>query len=456
MGFLEFLERMKIKLSIVILLCTFCSAFASNVIDEVVWVVGDDAILKSEVEEQKARMQYEGTTVEGDPYCTIPEEIAIQKLFLNQARIDSITVSPHTVQMQVEQRINYFISQIGSKEKMEEYFGKSLSDLREELTTLIEEQMLAQQVQQQLIGDVKITPAEVQKYYNNLPKEMRPTVPTKVEVQILAIAPKVPVQEAEAIKAKLRGFKERVEKGEIDFSTLAILYSEDTESAKRGGELGFMKRGMLIPEFADVAFSLNDTKKVSHVVETEYGYHIIQLIEKRGDQMNCRHILLKPTISLEARQNALLQLDSIVDGVKTEKRTFEEAVSAFSTDKKTRMNGGLMMNQQTGDAHFQYQELPAEVARVVSSLNEGDVSKPFVMVDETGKQVCAIVKLKKRITTHEANIEDDFQEIREMLKAEKCEKIIADWIAEKQKELYVKIKDGWQNCEFKYPGWIVE
>ncbi|MBE6312625.1 MAG: peptidylprolyl isomerase [Bacteroidales bacterium] len=429
------------------------AAFSSNVIDEVVWVVGDEAILKSDVEEQKARMQYEGTPIEGDPYCTIPEEIAIQKLFLNQAKVDSITVSPNTVSMQVEQRINYFISQIGSKEKLEEYFGKSLAAMREELTTLIEEQMLVQQVQQKLVGDVKITPSEVQKFYDKLPKETVPVMPTKVEVQILAIAPKVPVQEAEAVKAKLRGFKERVERGEIDFSTLAILYSEDTESAKRGGELGFMKRGMLIPEFADVAFSLTDRKKVSHVVETEYGYHIIQLIEKRGDQLNCRHILLKPTISLEARQYALNQLDSIVDGIKTGTRTFEEAVTAFSTDKKTKMNGGVMMNPQTGDTRFQYQELPAEVARQVNRLEVGEVSEPFVMTDETGKQICAIVKLKNRFPMHQANITDDYQEIREMLKEEICQKIISDWIVERQKDLYVKIKDGWQNCEFKYPGW---
>ena len=429
------------------------AAFSSNVIDEVVWVVGDEAILKSDVEEQKARMQYEGTPIEGDPYCTIPEEIAIQKLFLNQAKVDSITVSPNTVSMQVEQRINYFISQIGSKEKLEEYFGKSLAAMREELTTLIEEQMLVQQVQQKLVGDVKITPSEVQKFYDKLPKETVPVMPTKVEVQILAIAPKVPVQEAEAVKAKLRGFKERVERGEIDFSTLAILYSEDTESAKRGGGLGFMKRGMLIPEFADVAFSLTDRKKVSHVVETEYGYHIIQLIEKRGDQLNCRHILLKPTISLEARQYALNQLDSIVDGIKTGTRTFDEAVTAFSTDKKTKMNGGVMMNPQTGDNRFQYQELPAEVARQVNRLEVGEVSEPFVMTDETGKQICAIVKLKNRFPMHQANITDDYQEIREMLKEEICQKIISDWIVERQKDLYVKIKDGWQNCEFKYPGW---
>ena len=189
------------------------------------------------------------------------------------------------------------------------------------------------------------------------------------------------------------------------------------------------------------------------MVETEYGYHIIQLIEKRGDQLNCRHILLKPTISLEARQHALNQLDSIVDGIKTGTRTFEEAVTAFSTDKNTKMNGGVMMNPQTGDTRFQYQELPAEVARQVNRLEVGEVSEPFVMTDETGKQICAIVKLKNRFPMHQANITDDYQEIREMLKEEICQKIISDWIVERQKDLYVKIKDGWQNCEFKYPGW---
>jgi peptidyl-prolyl cis-trans isomerase SurA len=446
---------------IAFIICALCSVITTvvaqvaqnNIIEEVVWVVGDEPIYRSEVETQIQQMKYDGVKIEGDPYCVIPEMIAVQKLYLHQAKLDTIIVPESQVNQEVDMRINYFIDQLGSKEKVEEYFRKPLKEIQEELAEYVRNNNIVQEVQRTLVSDVKTTPAEVRKFYNTLPKDSLPTIPMQVEVQVIAIYPQVPQQEIDNVKAQLREFSEQVNSGEREFSTLAILHSEDPGTAMRGGELGFVSKGTLAPEFAAVAFNLNDTKKVSKIVETEFGYHIIQLIEKRGDQLNCRHILLKPTISLEARQYALNQLDSIVDGIKTGTRTFEEAVTAFSTDKKTKMNGGVMMNPQTGDTRFQYQELPAEVARQVNRLEVGEVSEPFVMTDETGKQICAIVKLKNRFPMHQANITDDYQEIREMLKEEICQKIISDWIVERQKDLYVKIKDGWQNCEFKYPGW---
>lgn len=426
----------------------------NNVIDEVIWIIGDEAILKSDVEGQRIRMQYEGTKIDGDPNCFIPEELAIQKLLLHQAKTDSITASVSSVNSQVEQRINYFISQIGSKEKLEEYFGKNIISLKEEMREMVEQQMIAQQMQEKIIGNIKLTPSEVRNYYTQLPKDQVPVIPAKVEVQIIALEPKIAIEEIESIKTKLREFKERVESGSINFSTLAILYSEDTESAKRGGELGFTGRGMLVPEFATVAFNLNDPKKVSQIVETEYGYHIIQLIEKRGDRINCRHILLKPKVSLIEQTAALAKLDSIANNIRNGKQSFEDAVTQFSSDKKTRMNAGLMANPETGNSKFQYKDLPQEMGKIVNELNAGEISEPFIYTNSSGKQVCAILKVKSKTKTHMANLNDDYQEIKDALLAIKSQEKLDAWIANKQKETYIKIKDGWDNCNFKYPGWV--
>ena len=273
------------------------SVYADQVIDEVIWVVGDEAILRSEVEEERLRAQYEGQAIPGDPYCYIPEQIAIQKLFLHQAIIDSVEANESSVSHQVDMRLNYYINQIGSKEKMEEYFRKPSSEIREEMMTTVRNQMIIQQMQAKLTEHIKPTPAEIRRYYNGLPMDSLPMMPAQVEVQILSFEPEVPVEETERVKQRLREFTERVQNGSADFSMLARLYSEDTESAKRGGELGFVGKGQLVPEFAEVAFNLNDPKRVSRIVQTEYGYHIIQLIEKKGERINCRHILLRPRIS---------------------------------------------------------------------------------------------------------------------------------------------------------------
>jgi len=266
----------KILFSIFTLLLLSGNLFSQkNIIDEVIWIVGDESILRSEIEEQRLRAQYEGTPVQGDPYCTIPEQIAINKLFLHQAALDSIEVSESNVMNQVENRLSFFISQIGSKEKMEEYFGKKTLDLREDLRNNIRDQMIIQQMQQKLVGDIKSTPADVRRYFNTLAADSIPAVPAQAELQIISFEPPVPIEETNRIKERLRDFTDRANKGTTDFSVLARLYSEDTESAKRGGELGFMGRGQLVPEFATVAFNLTDPKKVSRVVQSEFGYHII-------------------------------------------------------------------------------------------------------------------------------------------------------------------------------------
>lgn len=426
-----------------------------NIIDEVIWVVGDEAILRSEVEEERLRAQYEGQQIPGDPYCIIPEQLAIQKLFLHQAELDSIEVSESTVQNQVNMRINYYISQIGSKEKMEEYFRKTMSEMKEEMTTAVRNQMIIQQMQQKLTENVKSTPSEIRRYYNNLPADSIPTIPAEVEVQILSFDPPVPQAEIDRVKQTLRDFTERVNSGKADFAMLARLYSEDTESAKKGGELGFVGRGQLVPEFAEVAFNLTNPNKVSRIVESEYGFHIIQLIEKKGDRVNCRHILLRPRISSSDRTKAIARLDSIANEIRGGKMSFEQAVMRFSQDKNTAMNAGMMMNQNTGATKFEYKDLPPEVARQIYGMNIGEISKPFTMMDETkNKEVCVIVKLKTKTDVHKANLVDDYQTIRGMYEQKLKTELINKWILKKQKETYIAIDPAWHGCEFEYPGWI--
>ena len=444
--------------SLLLTLCLMSSVAAwaqNNVIDEVVWIVGDEAILRSEVEEERLRAQYEGTAIKGDPFCVIPEQIAIQKLFLHQAEIDCIEANESTVSHQVDMRLNYYINQIGSKEKMEEYFRKTSSEIREELMNTVRNQMIIQQMQAKLTQNIKPTPADVRRYYNSLPVDSIPMMPAQVEVQILSFEPAVPVEETERIKQRLREFTERVQSGSTDFAMLARLYSEDTETAKRGGELGFVGKGQLVNEFAEVAFNLTDPKRVSRIVQTEYGYHIIQLIEKKGDRINCRHILMRPRISATDKVNAIERLDSIRQKILTDSLQFEQAVILFSQDKNTVMNSGLMINPNTGGSRFEYQDLAPEIAKQIYGLQEGEVSQPFVMMDQQkNKEVCAIVRLRKKTDVHRANLVDDFQAIKGMLEQKMGQEFIHDWIIKKQKSTYIQIDPDWQNCEWEFPNWI--
>ncbi len=431
------------------------TAFAqNNTIDEVVWVVGDEAILKSQIEEQRMRMVYEGEKINGDPYCFIPEQIAVQKLFLHQAKLDSIVVPEANVLQQVEARMNYFITQIGSREKLEEYFNKPYSQIREETKDMVRDQSIIQQMQRKIVGDIKISPSEVRKYFLTLSRDSIPFIPTSVEAQIIALQPRIPMQEIDAVKNRLREYSDRVNSGQSEFSTLAVLYSQDTESAKRGGELGFMGKGQLVPEFANVAFNLTDPKKVSRIVESEFGYHVIQLIEKRGDRINCRHILLKPKVSDAAKKEALLRLDSVIMDLKANKFSFDQGAQFISDDKDTHNNSGLMVNAETNTSHFEMQQLPPEVARAVENLKVGDITKPFVMMNKNNKEVCAIVKLKSRVDGHKASASDDYQALKQMVEEKKRTEILNNWIKKKMADTYIRIKEEYRNCDFHYTGWV--
>ncbi|CDA77089.1 pPIC-type PPIASE domain protein [Bacteroides sp. CAG:530] len=430
----------------------------NNVIDEVVWVVGDEAILKSDVENERLNAQYENRRFDGDPYCVIPEELAVQKLFLHQAEIDSVEVSDQEVLQRVEQRTSWLIDQFGSKEKLEEYYNKSYTQIREMLRDNIREGMRVQQMQQKIIGDIKLTPAEVRNYFSKLPKDSIPFVPTQVEVQIIELMPKISEKEIERVKAQLREYADRVNKGETSFSILARFYSQDPGTAARGGEGGFTGRGELVPEFANVVFNLTDPKKVSKVFETEFGYHIAQLIEKRGDRVNYRHILLRPEVDKKDIDAALARLDSIGDDIRKAKFSFDDAATWLSQDKDTRNNHGLLANPQNSTSRFEMQQLASlisqDVAKVVEKMQIGEISKAFTMINSKGKEVCAIVKLKNRIDGHKATITEDYQRLKSMVTAKRSEEKIQKWIVEKQKNTYVRINPSWRNCDFKYPGWI--
>ena len=427
-----------------------------NVIDEVVWVVGDEAILKSDVENERLNAQYEGRRFDGDPYCVIPEELAVQKLFLHQAEIDSIEVSEQEVLQKVEQQTAWLIDQIGSKEKMEEYYNKTSTQIREMLRENIRNGLIVQQMQRELVGDIKLTPAEVRNYFKNLPADSIPSIPTQVEVQIITREPKIKEEEIERVKKTLREFTERIYNGE-SFSMLARFYSEDPGSARRGGEYGFTGRGELTPEFANVIFNMTDPKKISKVFETEYGYHIAQLIEKRGDRVSYRHILMKPKVDEAEIEEALNKLDTLANDIRKGKVTFDEAATWVSQDKDTKNNHGLLANPQTGTSRFEMQHLAGlvsqEVAKVVEGMQIGEISKPFTMINSKGKEVCAIVKLKNRIDAHKATITEDYQRLKSMVTAKRSEEKIQKWIVEKQKNTYVRINPNWRKCDFKYPGW---
>lgn len=429
-------------------------AQTNNVIDEVVWIVGDEAIFKSEVEEQYAQMKYEGTTFSGSPYCVIPEQMAVEKLYLHQAKIDTIEASEAMVNATVEKRLNAFIAGLGSKERVEDYFRKPLPTLREQLREMTRNQYIISQVQDNLTKGVKATPNEVKKYYASLPADSIPYIPMQVEVQTIQINPVVQQQEIDDVKARLRDYTERINSGQSEFSALAIMYSEDGSSLQ-GGELGFHGRADLVPEFANVAFNLNDPKKVSRIVETEYGYHIIQLIEKRGDQANFRHILLKPKVNQKDIDEAVVRLDSLRTELLDGKFTFEEACYYVSQDKNSRNNKGIMVNDNNGASLFEMQDLPSEISRRVESMKVGDVSEAFVMRNATSnKDVVTIVKLKNRIEGHKANLSDDYNLLKTMYEAAAKEKLISDWLEKKIKETYVRIEDGWGDCDFHYKGWV--
>lgn len=429
----------------------------SNVIDEVVWVVGDDPILLSDVEDYILQAKASGSPI-NNPYCVVPEQIAVQKLYLHQADLDSIEVSETDVMGAVSERISDFIQAYGSRENLEAIAHRTVPQIREMLIRTERDQMRIQQEQQKLTENIKVTPAEVRAYFKDFPTDSLPKIPTQVEVQIITFTPQPSREEIERIEGRLREISTRVNAGETEFSTQARFYSEDKGSATRGGELDYMARRELVPEFSNVAFSLSDPKKVSKIVKTEFGYHIIQLVDKRGDKVKVRHILMRPQIPDSTFRSANARLDSIADDIRAGKFTFEEAVLNLSDDKDTRLNNGLLYYSPhprvLPTSRFEMSQLNQDIAKVVDTLKVGEISRAFVMTNEKGQQVCAIVRLKNRIDAHPANTTDDFQVLRDVVFQDRCEKKLQQWVAAKVRSTYVRIKPEWRGCEFRYEGWI--
>ena len=423
-----------------------------SVVDEVIWVVGDEPILKSDVEMTRLQGEAEGVTWHGDPDCAIPD----QKLFLHQAEIDSIQVTEGEIAQNIDMQINRWIQQAGSKEKLEEYKKMSVAQMRSQLHDDFRNNQLIQQMKEKLVSDISVTPSDVRNYFRDMPEDSIPFVPTEVEVEIITRQPQIDQEEINRVKNDLRDYTDRVNKGETSFATLARLYSEDPGSARQGGEMDYVGRGMLDPAFASVAFNLTDPKKISKIVESEYGFHIIQLIDKRGDKIKVRHILRIPRVSAEAVDSMRTRLDSLATDIRAAKVTFEEAAQVVSDDKDTRNNHGLMSyNGQDGrTSKFQMKDLPTEVAREVEHMEVGDVSKAFQMINEKGKTVAAIVKLKSRTPAHRASITEDYQVMKNVVLQKERADFLHQWVVNKIKTTYVKMNDRCKKCKFEYEGWI--
>ena len=435
-------------------LLPFASFAQRNMVDEIIWVVGEEPILLSDVEEARITAEQQGSPVD-NPYCTIPEMLAINKLFLHQAQLDSVEVSEADVIQMVDEQISEYIQTYGSREAVEQIMHVKLSQLREMWKKQARESEMINQVKQSIAGDVKVTPAQVREYYKGMPEDSLPYIPTQVEVQIITYTPQGARAEVERIEARLRDFAQRVNSGETEFATLAKFYSQDG-SARNGGELGYAGRNQWVPEFANVAFSLNDPKKVSKIVRTEFGFHILQLIDKRGDKVNVRHILLKPEIDTEELIHGTARLDSIADDIRAGKFTFEAAAQALSDDKDTRNNYGLMANHANRSitSRFEMKDLPADVAKVVDTLQVGQISKAFTMINDKSQTVCAVVRLKNRIDGHRAGLTEDFQTLRNNVVDKRREEKIEEWLKKKISQTYIRISPEWRNCDFRYEGWV--
>ncbi|HNR20895.1 MAG: peptidylprolyl isomerase [Bacteroidetes bacterium] len=418
---------------------------ASNVIDQVAAVVGNKIITHSDVEAEYLQFVSGGNYGGNDVRCKIFEQLLMSKLLVYQANIDSIEVTDDQVEGEIDKRISYFIEQFGSEEKMEEYYKKSLVEIKEEFKPVIKEQMQAQMMQSKIVKNATASPSDVKTYYNGIPKDSLPYINAEIEYAEIVLDIRVSNEEKQSIKTSLNEFKERVKKGE-EFSTLAILYSKDPGSAKQGGELGFLPRGQLVPEFEAAAFKLKPGE-MSDVVETKFGYHLIQMIERRGEQINVRHILLKPAVSsadLLAEKN---RADSIADAIRTNKISFADAALKYSADESTKSNGGNVVNRESGNTRFETSQVDATVFFHLDKLKKGEVSEAVLTTTREGKQVYKIYLLKNRTQPHVANLTDDYQRLQTAALNNKQQKLLEDWVKRKKKSTFIQIADDYKFCD---------
>jgi len=444
-----------LRFSVILLISIVCisgNLKSQDVIDQVIAVVSGERVLLSDIEQEVMRMRMQGATESEYDRCNILEQILIQKLLLTQAKIDSLTVNDASVEMEIDRRLRYFINQIGSEKALENYFKKPLYEIKDDLRELISEQQLTQQMRQKIIDKVKITPSEVKSFYKKIPSDSLPQIPELYELQQIMIFPPSTAEAKYQVREKLLEIRERVLKGER-FSTLAVAYSEDRASAIKGGELGLRSRDELVKAFADVAFNLKEGQ-VSQIVETEYGFHILQMIESKDDKVNVRHILMKPQYSSDMMSQAISRLDSISNLIKSDSITFERAAMRFSEDKKSNLNGGLVINPYTNTSFFEKDHLQPADYYVIKELKVGDMSAPFESRDEHANVVFKVLKLKKVVKAHKANIKDDYDIIQNMAKQNMENEILEDWLTKKQKTTFIRIDKSFRSCNFESKGWI--
>ncbi len=426
---------------------------AQEVIDQVVAVVGNSPILKSDIEGQYIQMMsqnYYSSSV--DLKCEILEEYLFQKLLLNQAMIDSIEVTPKEVDTELNRRLGIFINQMGSEEKLEEYYNKSINEIRDEFRSIIKDQLLTQKMQSKLTTDIKISPSQVRQYFNEIPADSLPIIPASYEFSQIVVYPDLNDEQKQISYDKINELRERIVKGD-SFATLAILYSQDPGSAAKGGELGFVSRTDLVPEFAEVAFSLNNTEVVSPIVETEFGYHILQLIERKGELVNVRHILIIPEISDVDVKKAKKDLEDVYKFILSDSLSFEKAAAAYSDDEDSKSNGGKAINPYTGNSKFLTDQIDANSLQILNQLTPGQTSSVFETRDLRGKKVYKIVRLDRKVDEHVANLNDDFKEISEVALQQEQFKRIQEWISHQIDITYIFIDDSYANCTFKYADW---
>ncbi|MGC9332176.1 MAG: foldase protein PrsA [Bacteroidales bacterium] len=437
-----------------LLLLVSLHGFSQNqkVIDQVIAVVGNEPILLSEIETQSLQLKSQGYFGITDANCEILEEMLFQKLLLQQAKKDSIEVTSAEVENELDRRLKVFIRQLGSEQKLEEYYQKSIPEIKSDFREMIKEQMLMQRMQHQLTNNINVTPSEVRQYFNSISDDSIPVIPATYRIKQIAIYPKVSEKETQRCLDKINEIRDRILDGE-NFSTLAVLYSDDPGSAQKGGELGFVNRTDLVPEFASIAFDMDEDDPVSRVVETEFGYHILKLIERKGNQVNVRHILISPQTDSEAQQQAKEKLRNICAQILSDSISFEKAAELYSEDENTKNSGGTVMNPLTGETQLEASELDPLIRSNIENLDEGEISDVIRTRDERGKTVYKLFKMDKKTEKHTANLKQDYQRYKAITLNKKKEKIIRMWIEDQLKQTYVRIDPAYQNCEFQYTDW---
>ena len=422
------------------------------ILDRILAVVGGHPILQSDVEQALLTKQAQGIRIMGDEKCSVLEDLMASKLFLDQAELDSIEKTDREVEIALERKLDAFVQMAGSEEAIEKQFNKSMPEIKKDFFEDMKEQLQTEEIQATLTADVKITPSEVQKFFRDIPKEEIPRIPEQLEIRQIVLQPIITEEEKQRVIARLNDYREQILAGK-SMATLAILHSDDPESRSRGGELGYVNRTDLVPEFTAAAFNLRGDE-VSRVVKTDYGYHLIQVIDRKGSTINARHILLRPKVSEDEKNKARRLLDSLANDIRKGDIEFSEAATRFSADEQTKANGGLMVNMNTGSTKFEPRELDPVMLEQANKLKVGEVSEPFESTDDNMNTVYKIIMLESKQMAHQADIKTDYQQIQNWALSNKRNEALNEWISKKLKSTYVKINSDYQNCDFQMEGWV--